>query len=95
MVQCAVPGSRLRMSTHRARKRIREGKRKARPELATSDMWTAKDYFHSFDTSYEKVNDTLERINQDLVSEEEFIRRYCRYIHIYIFHHPYFLTFRK
>ena len=64
------------MSTHRARKRIREAKRKARPELATSDMWTAKDYCHSFDTSYEKVNDTLERINQDQVSEEEFIRRF-------------------
>ena len=62
--------------THRARKRIREAKRKARPELATSDMWVAKDYLHSFDLSYDKVNDTLERINQDRVSEEEFIRRY-------------------
>ena len=66
----------VRMSTHRARKRIREAKRKARPELATSDMWTAKDYCHSFDLSYDKVNDTLERINQDQVSEEEFIKRY-------------------
>ena len=65
------------MSTHRARKRIREAKRKARPELATSDMWSAKDYRHSFDLSFDKVNDTLERINQDQVSEEEFIRRYC------------------
>lgn len=64
------------MSTHRARKRIREAKRKARPELATSDMWTAKDYCHNFDLSYDKVNDTLERINQDQVSEEEFIKRY-------------------
>ena len=64
------------MSTHRARKRIREAKRKARPELATSDMWSAKDYRHSFDLSFDKVNDTLERINQDQVSEEEFIRRY-------------------
>lgn len=64
------------MSTHRARKRIREAKRKARPELATSDMWSAKDYRHSFDLSFDKVNDTLERINQDQVSEEEFIRRF-------------------
>merc|ERR1712137_1305134 len=39
-------------------------------------MWTAKDYCHSFDLSYDKVNDTLERINQDQVSEEEFIKRF-------------------
>ena len=64
----------LRMSTHRARKRIREAKRKARPELASSDMWVAKDYKNTFDLSY-KVNDTLERIHNDDVSEEEFIRR--------------------
>lgn len=62
------------MSTHRARKRIREAKRKARPELASSDMWVAKDYRKTFDLSY-KVNDTLERIHNDQVSEEEFIRR--------------------
>ena len=64
------------MSTHRARKRIREAKRKARPELATSDMWVAKDFLNNFDLSYEKVNDTLERINEDEVSEDEFIRRF-------------------
>ena len=63
------------MSTHRARKRIREAKRKARPELASSDMWVAKDYHNRFDLSYDKVNDTLERINSNDVSEEEFIRR--------------------
>lgn len=63
------------MSTHRARKRIREAKRKARPELVSSDMWVAKDYQHRFDLSYDKVNDTLERINSDEVSEEEFVRR--------------------
>ena len=63
------------MSTHRARKRIREAKRKARPELATSDMWVAKDFLNRFDLTY-KVNDTLERINQDEVSEEEFIKKY-------------------
>ena len=62
------------MSTHRARKRIREAKRKARPELASSEMWVAKDYKNTFDLSY-KVNDTLERIHNDHVSEEEFIRR--------------------
>jgi len=64
------------MSTHRARKRIREAKRKARPELATSDMWVAKDFMSNFDLSYQKVNDTLERIDQNEVSEEEFVRRF-------------------
>ena len=63
------------MSTHRARKRIREAKRKARPELATSDMWVAKDFLNRFDLSYQKVNDTLERIDQNEVSEEEFVKR--------------------
>ena len=64
-----------RMSTHRAKKRIREAKRKARPELASSDMWVLKDYKNTFDLSYNKVNDTLERIHDSEVSEEEFIRR--------------------
>ena len=67
--------SSVTMSTHRARKRIREAKRKARPELATSDMWVAKDFLSRFDLTYDKVNDTLERIDQDEVSEQEFIRR--------------------
>ena len=71
----------MRMSTHRARKRIREAKRKARPELASSDMWVAKDYKNTFDLSY-KVNDTLERIHNDEVSEEEFIRRFINSIEI-------------
>ena len=47
------------MSTHRARKRIREAKRKARPELATSDMWVAKDFLNKFDLNYAKVDDTV------------------------------------
>ena len=54
---------------------VREAKRKARPELATSDMWVAKDFLHRFDLNMDKVDDTLERIHQDQVSEEEFIRR--------------------
>ena len=70
-----VSNSLFKMSTHRARKRIREAKRKARPELASSDMWVAKDYKQTFDLSFNKVNDTLERIHNDEVSEEEFIRR--------------------
>ena len=64
------------MSTHRARKRIREAKRKARPELSTSALWSAKNYENNFDLSYDKVNDTLERIDEAEVSEKEFIERF-------------------
>ena len=42
-------------STHRARKRIREAKRKARPELATREMWVQNDYANTFDLSWERV----------------------------------------
>ena len=63
------------MSTHRARKRIREAKRKARPELSTGELWLQKDFANTFDLNY-KVNDTLERINVKDVSPDEFIERY-------------------
>jgi len=63
-------------STHRARKRIREAKRKARPELATREMWVQHDYNNTFDLSWEQVEDGLERINVHEVSPKEFIQRY-------------------
>ena len=63
------------MSTHRSRKRIREAKRKARPELSCGDLWVSKDYAKTFDLNV-KVNDTLERINVTDVNTEEFIERY-------------------
>jgi len=63
-------------STHRARKRIREAKRKARPELSTREMWVQNDYVHNFDLSWDKVEDGLERISVHQVSPEEFIQRY-------------------
>lgn len=63
-------------STHRARKRIREAKRKARPELSTRDLWIQNDYEKTFDLSWNKIEDGLERINVHEVSEAEFIKRY-------------------
>jgi len=63
-------------STHRARKRIREAKRKARPELATREMWVQNDYANTFDLSWERVKDGLERISVHEVSAKEFIERY-------------------
>ncbi len=62
--------------TRRARKRIREAKKKARPELKTKEMWYEKKYFENFDLRWESVNDTVERIDVGGVSPEEFIEKY-------------------
>jgi len=64
------------MSTHRARKRIREAKRKARPELSTRELWTQHDYANNFDVALESVNDTLPRISVHQVSPVEFRQKY-------------------
>ena len=62
------------MSTHRSRKRIREAKRKARPELSNGDLWVQKDFANTFNLDF-KVDDTLERIRVQDVTPEEFIDR--------------------
>ena len=62
------------MSTHRSRKRIREAKRKARPELSSGDLWVQKGYATTFDLEYQ-VNDTLERIHVKDVPPQDFIDR--------------------
>merc|ERR1712241_765907 len=59
-----------------ARKRIREAKKKARPELGTSESWVEHGYAKHFDVSYDHVNDTVERIHVKDVSPDEFIRRF-------------------
>ncbi|XP_071532082.1 bifunctional arginine demethylase and lysyl-hydroxylase JMJD6 [Panulirus ornatus] len=62
---------------HRCRKRVREAKKKARPELCVEKgAWTKLDYKAKFDCSVDKVKDTAERIHVDDVSTEEFIERY-------------------
>jgi len=69
---------RLAMSTHRSRKRIRDAKRKARPELSSRDMWVGKGYAANFDLSWNHIKDEIERINESEVSPQEFIDRYER-----------------
>jgi len=62
--------------SHKARKRIREAKKKARPELSTRELWIERRHAVNFDLTWEKVNDQLERIHTSQVSPEEFIQRY-------------------
>lgn len=76
-----VPSNEIRTDkyislSHRTRKRIREAKKKARPELSTRELWVEKNHANNFDVSWDKVDDNLERINVSEVSPEEFIKRY-------------------
>ncbi|XP_037801178.1 bifunctional arginine demethylase and lysyl-hydroxylase PSR-like [Penaeus monodon] len=62
---------------HRCRKRVREAKKKARPELCLEKgVWTKHDYKNKFDCSIDIVPDTVERIHANEVPIEEFIERY-------------------
>ncbi|XP_065354091.1 bifunctional arginine demethylase and lysyl-hydroxylase PSR [Calliphora vicina] len=58
----------------RSRKRTREVKRKARPEL-DKEGWTALRYAERFEPFCE-VKDNVERINEREVSNQEFIKRF-------------------
>ena len=66
------------MSSHRSRKRIREAKRKARPELSCQDLWIQHRLSQNFDLTWEHVNDTVERIHESDYTEEEFIEKFER-----------------
>jgi len=66
------------MSTHRSRKRIREAKRKARPELSSRELWVQHDFARKFDLSWEGVKDEIKRISVHDVNPQEFIERYER-----------------
>lgn len=61
--------------SHRSRKRIKEVKKKARPELASSYMWTELEYAKNFE-QFTKFEDNCERIDAATVSMEEFIEKY-------------------
>lgn len=63
--------------SHRTRKRVREVKRKARPELADKVAWMQLEYYRKFD-KFREFEDNVERINVDEVSPEQFIERYER-----------------
>ncbi|XP_046388948.1 bifunctional arginine demethylase and lysyl-hydroxylase JMJD6 [Ischnura elegans] len=62
---------------HRARKRIRELKRKARPELNEKGAWVELGYANQFDL-FSVVHDNVERIHVDKCSLQEFIDKYER-----------------
>nr|CAG4641722.1 EOG090X06UY [Eurycercus lamellatus] len=59
----------------RARKRIREAKRKARPELNSSTAWVEQGYYKNFKI-FTEFADNVERISIAATSREEFIEHY-------------------
>lgn len=62
---------------HKTRKRVRDTKKRARPELSSEkDSWTKHDYYHTFDVSLSSAPDNLNRISVHETSKEEFFRRY-------------------
>lgn len=61
--------------SHRTRKRVREVKRKARPELADKAAWVQLEYHRKFD-KFREFEDNVERIHVKDVSPQEFIDRY-------------------
>lgn len=62
---------------HRVRKRIREAKHKARPELSqVKHGWRCLNYAETFDLSLSTVKDNVERVDATKLSNEEFIQRF-------------------
>ncbi|CAK1602498.1 unnamed protein product [Parnassius mnemosyne] len=61
--------------SHKAKKRIKEVKRKARPELVDKHQWTALKYAENFE-EFLKCNDNVDRININEVPQDLFIEKY-------------------
>ncbi|XP_038220887.1 bifunctional arginine demethylase and lysyl-hydroxylase PSR [Zerene cesonia] len=61
--------------SHKTKKRIKEVKRKARPELADKHQWTALKYASNFE-EFLKCKDNVDRIDANIVPPEEFIEKY-------------------
>ncbi|XP_014288039.1 bifunctional arginine demethylase and lysyl-hydroxylase PSR isoform X5 [Halyomorpha halys] len=59
----------------RAKKRIKEAKKRSRPELSDYWSWNMLNYAVHFER-YKVVNDTIERIDINKVSLEEFVKKY-------------------
>ncbi|XP_003492749.1 bifunctional arginine demethylase and lysyl-hydroxylase PSR [Bombus vosnesenskii] len=60
---------------HRAKKRIKEVKRKARPELGDKAAWIQHGYSKKFESFWNFI-DNVDRIDESKVSTEEFIEKY-------------------
>ncbi|XP_035913917.1 bifunctional arginine demethylase and lysyl-hydroxylase PSR-like [Anopheles stephensi] len=63
--------------SHRTRKRVREVKRKARPELSDKSAWVQLGYHEAFEP-FSQFEDNVERIHVNKVSPREFIERFER-----------------
>ncbi|KAL3289408.1 hypothetical protein HHI36_022834 [Cryptolaemus montrouzieri] len=61
--------------SHRCKKRVKEVKRKARPELNTKESWYQKGYTEVFDQFWDFV-DNCERIQESECTQREFISKY-------------------
>ncbi|CAG9805786.1 unnamed protein product [Chironomus riparius] len=61
--------------SHRAKKRIKEVKKKARPELASTYMWTELEYAKNFEP-YLQFEDNCPRIHAPDVNCDEFIEQF-------------------
>ncbi|XP_029163701.1 bifunctional arginine demethylase and lysyl-hydroxylase PSR-like [Nylanderia fulva] len=60
---------------HRDKKKIREVKKKARPELADKAAWTQQNYSKNFQ-KFREFEDNAERIDESGVTTEDFIEKY-------------------
>nr|CAG4643984.1 EOG090X06UY [Lepidurus arcticus] len=60
----------------RARKRIREAKKKARPELSSRGAWTQQEYAKTFDLTMDPKQDNVDRIHVKETTAEQFIEQY-------------------
>ncbi|XP_041365677.1 bifunctional arginine demethylase and lysyl-hydroxylase JMJD6-like [Gigantopelta aegis] len=59
------------------RKRIKEAKKRARPELCSDKAgWYKENYAHTFDVSLSSVKDNVERVDASRVSCQEFVEKY-------------------
>jgi len=62
---------------HRTRKRVREAKSRARPELnEPSHGWSKHNYYDKFALGHDTVCDNVERVDASVVSTEEFQERF-------------------